>query len=73
MQYYYIAPMFLTLVFIFSYWLVHIMLGLFDRLNPIWDLWDRWKEKAPPIVIIELAYYVAILYYIVYWELSGSA
>lgn len=48
------------------------MLGLFDRINPLWDLWDRWKEKFPAIVIIEFVYFGAILYYIVYWELSGT-
>ena len=72
MQYYYIAPFFLTLVFVFSYWLVHLMLGIFDRANIFWDWWDKTKEAFPALFAMELVYYAAILYYIVYWELSGT-
>jgi hypothetical protein len=72
MAYYYIVPVFLTLVFIFSYLLVHLLLGFFDRLNFFWDWWDKLKKKIPALIVLEIAYFGAILYYIVYWELSGN-
>jgi hypothetical protein len=72
MNYYYAVPTFLTLLFVFSYLLVHILLAIFDKLNFFWDWWDDMRKKFPALIAIEVAYYVAVLYYIVYWELSGN-
>jgi len=72
MGYYYIVPTFLTILFMFSYLLVHFMLGVFDRLNFFWDWWDDKRKAFPALIVVELAYFGAILYYIVYWELSGN-
>lgn len=72
MTYYYVIPLFLTALFVFSYLLVHFMLAVFDRLNFFWDRWDSLRKRYPILIGAELAYFGAILYYIVYWELSGS-
>ncbi len=72
MGYYYIVPTFLTVLFVFSYLLVHTLLAAFDRLNFFWDWWDDRRKAFPPLIIVEIIYFGAILYYIVYWELSGN-
>lgn len=72
MAYYYVIPIFLTLLFAFCYLLVHVMLGVFDRLNFFWDWCDDMRKAFSPLIGIEIAYFAAILYYIVYWELSGN-
>ncbi|GAB4278771.1 MAG: hypothetical protein Kow0029_22310 [Candidatus Rifleibacteriota bacterium] len=72
MAYYYVVPSFLTGLFVFSYLLVHFLLAIFDRLNFFWDWWDDMRKAFPLLFLVELAYYGAILYYIVYWELSGN-
>lgn len=72
MGYYYAIPVFLTLLFAFSYLLVHTLLAVFDRFNFFWDWWDRKRRAYPILIGIEIAYFAAILYYIVYWELSGN-
>ena len=72
MGYYYAIPTFLTLLFAFSYLLVHTLLAAFDRLNFFWDWWDRQRKAYPILIGAEIAYFGAILYYIVYWELSGN-
>jgi hypothetical protein len=72
MTYYYVVPTFLTALFIFSYLLVHFLLGVFDRLNLLWDWWDDIRKAHPWVIALELVYFGAILYYIVYWELSGN-
>ena len=72
MAYYYIIPACLTLLFAFSWALVHTLLAVFDRLNFFWDWWDRQRKAFPILIGAEIAYFAAILYYIVYWELSGN-
>ena len=72
MFYYYIVPIILSVVFAFSYMLVHLLLALFDRLNFFWDFWDNLRKDFPFVIIIEFIYFGLILYYIVYCELSGN-
>ena len=72
MFYYYVVPIILTVVFAFSYMLVHLLLALFDRLNFFWDFWDKQRKDYPFIIILEFIYFGLILYYIVYCELSGN-
>ncbi|MDD3147636.1 MAG: hypothetical protein PHD82_10065 [Candidatus Riflebacteria bacterium] len=72
MAYYYIIPVCLTLLFAFSWGLVHTLLAIFDRLNFFWDWWDGQRRAFPILLGVEIAYFAAILYYIVYWELSGN-
>jgi hypothetical protein len=72
MAYYYAIPIFLTLLFAFCYLLVHALLGIFDRLNFFWDWWDGKRKRYPLLIGVEIVYFAAILYYIVYWELSGN-
>ncbi len=72
MSYYYIVPLILTLVFAFSYLLVHLLLALFDKLNFFWDWWDEVRKNYPIVIIFEFIYFGLILYYIVYCELSGN-
>ncbi|MCK9456679.1 MAG: hypothetical protein BWY02_00675 [bacterium ADurb.Bin157] len=72
MLYYYAIPFALTLLFAFAYLLVQIMLVLFDLLNPFWDYWDTIRKKYSILIGFEFIYFAAILYYIVYYELSGS-
>jgi hypothetical protein len=67
-----VVPTFLTALFVFSYLLVHFLLAVFDRLNFFWDWWDTQRKKHPSMIVVEVAYFAAILYYIVYWELSGN-
>jgi hypothetical protein len=52
--------------------LVHLLLGIFDKLNFFWDWWDSKRKAIPALIAVELIYFAGILYYIVYWELSGS-
>lgn len=72
MLYYYAIPFALTLLFAFAYLLVQIMLVLFNLLNPFWDYWDTIRKKYSILIGFEFIYFAAILYYIVYYELSGS-
>jgi hypothetical protein len=72
MLYYYAIPFALTVLFAFAYLLVQIMLMLFDLLNPFWDYWDTIRKKHSILIGFEFIYFAAILYYIVYYELSGS-
>lgn len=72
MLYYYAIPFALTVLFAFAYLLVQIMLMLFDLLNPFWDYWDTIHKKHSILIGFEFIYFAAILYYIVYYELSGS-
>ena len=72
MFYYYIIPIILTIVFAFSYLLVHLLLALFDRLNFFWDWWDELRKDYPILIGLEFIYFGLILYYIVYCELSGN-
>ncbi|NLV94432.1 MAG: hypothetical protein GX031_07790 [Candidatus Riflebacteria bacterium] len=72
MLYYYAIPFALTLLFAFAYLLVQIMLVLFDLLNPFWDYWDTIRKKYSILIGFEFIYFAAILYYIVYYELSGT-
>jgi hypothetical protein len=69
---YYAIPLFLTVLFAVAYLIVHLMLLCFDLLNPFWDWWDGLRKKYPFLIGAELIYFAAILYYIVYYELSGS-
>ena len=72
MSYYYIVPIILTVVFAFSYALVHLLLALFDRLNFFWDAWYQIRKDYPFVIVFEFVYFGLILYYIVYCELSGN-
>jgi hypothetical protein len=72
MGYYYVIPVFLTLLFTFCYLLVTVLMAVFDRLNFFWDWWDDKRRAFPFLIGVEFAYFAAILYYIVYWELSGN-
>jgi len=72
MFYYYVIPTFLTLVFLASYWLVHVLLMIFDALNFFWDWWDSLKRGLPFLPIIEFLIIGGFIYYIVKWELSGT-
>lgn len=72
MFYYYIIPLILTVVFIFAYMLVQVLLALFDRLNFFWDWWDELRKQYPFLICLEFVYFGLILYYIVYCELSGN-
>lgn len=73
MSYYYVVPAFLTVLFVFCCLFVRFMLAFFDRFNFFWDWWDSKRKAFPALIIVEIAYFGAILYYIVYCELSGSA
>ncbi|GAB1351576.1 hypothetical protein MASR1M12_03060 [Erysipelotrichia bacterium] len=57
--------------FAFSWGLVYSA-GCYDQLNFFWDWWDRQRKAFPILLGVEIAYFAAILYYIVYWELSGN-
>jgi len=72
MAYYYVIPFFLTLVFVASYWLVNILLWIFDRLNFFWDWWDDLRRSFGPVAYLEVVILVGFVIYIVKWELSGT-
>lgn len=72
MSYYYIIPLILTIIFSFSYALVHLLLALFNKLNFFWDFWDKFRKDYPFVIVFEFIYFGLILYYIVYCELSGN-
>ena len=72
MAYYYFIPCFLTMVFVASYWLVHGLLAVFDRLNFFWDWWDDLRRAWNPLAYVEFVILAGFVYYIVKWELSGT-
>ena len=69
---YYLIPVVLTVLYAFAYGMVQLMLAFFDHLNFFWDWWDKQRKALPFLVILEFIYFGAILYYIVYCELSGN-
>lgn len=70
--FYYLIPLYLTVLYAFSYFLVFISLKVFDCCNSFWDKWEGFRKDFPPLIIVEIAYFGAVLYYIVYYELSGT-
>lgn len=72
-SFYYAVPLYLTIIYAFSYFMVFISLKVFDCVNVFWDKWEGFRKAFPPLVIAELAYFGAVLYYIVYYELSGTS
>ena len=72
MLYYYVVPLYLTGVFLGSYFLVRMLLGIFDFFNFFWDWWDEKKRDYPIMGWLEYIILAAFVYYIVLWELSGT-
>jgi len=72
MIFYYIAPIYLTGIFLASYALVRFLLVIFDLLNFFWDWWDEKKHYFPVMGYAEFVILAAFVYYIVRWELSGT-
>lgn len=72
MFYYYIAPFYLTGVFLGSYLVVRVLLAMFDFFNFFWDWWDEKKRNLPFMLLFEIMILGGFVYYIVWWELSGT-
>lgn len=72
MTYYFAIPSYLTAVFLVSYWLVHLLLMIFDSLNFFWDWWDDLRRVFPALFVAEYLILAGFVYYIVKWELSGT-
>jgi len=73
MLYYYVIPAYLTGVFLVSYAIVRAMLTGFDLFNFFWDWWDRQRRAWPVMAWLEFVILGGLIYYIVYWELSGAS
>ncbi|GEM_PF-792035 len=72
MALYYIIPAYLTAVFVAAYWIVQILLTVFDALNFFWDWWDAKRKVYPLMAYSEFFILGGFVYYIVKWELTGA-